>query len=227
MGALEDVLLSLKGAYVIDSSIPTNKYVFIDLSKTGNILRTQGLKSAKDYEVFLQNYVAGKNAVVAYGGYLEHRNLYEKSDLFNDYNTVKRDIHIGMDFWMDENIPVLAALEGKVHSFNNNIGLGNYGPTIILEHNVQMETFYTLYGHLSVKSIENIDVGDVYKKGQRLASLGNASVNGGYAPHLHFQLIKNIAGYFGDYPGVCSKDDLEFYMNNCPDPNLLLKINQK
>jgi murein DD-endopeptidase MepM/ murein hydrolase activator NlpD len=63
-----------------------------------------------------------------------------------------------------------------------------------------------------------------FKKGQQIATLGDASVNGDYSPHLHFQIIKNIGDYFGDYPGVCSKTDLNFYLDNCPNPNLLLKI---
>ena len=45
-----------------------------------------------------------------------------------------------------------------------------------------------------------------------------------YAPHLHFQIIKKLVNNFGDYPGVCSKKDLKHYLENCPDPNVLLKI---
>jgi hypothetical protein len=55
--------------------------------------------------------------------------------------------------------------------------------------------------------------------------LGDTSVNGDYPPHLHFQIIKDIQGYQGDYPGVSSKKDLDFYRNNCPNPNTLLKLN--
>jgi hypothetical protein len=51
--------------------------------------------------------------------------------------------------------------------------------------------------------------------------LGDASVNGDYAP-IYISNYKNIADKFGDYPGVCKK--IIFYLGNCPDPNLLLKI---
>jgi murein DD-endopeptidase MepM/ murein hydrolase activator NlpD len=81
-----------------------------------------------------------------------------------------------------------------------------------------------LYGHLSLDSLDKIVLGTVYKKGQQIGSLGDSAVNGDYSPHLHFQIIKNIEGNFGDYPGVCTKSDLDFYLDNCPDPNLLLKI---
>lgn len=84
--------------------------------------------------------------------------------------------------------------------------------------------FYTLYGHLSLDSLDGLEIGTVFKKGEQFATLGDAAINGDYAPHLHFQIIKNIADKFGDYPGVCSKKELPFYLENCPDPNLLLKI---
>ena len=85
--------------------------------------------------------------------------------------------------------------------------------------------FYTLYGHLSLESIQKLYKGQVMKKGEQIGTLGKVSVNGDYAPHLHFQIIKDIQDKEGDYPGVCSISSLSFYLSNCPDPNLLLKIN--
>ena len=84
--------------------------------------------------------------------------------------------------------------------------------------------FYTLYGHLSAESLTNLEIGKVFLKGEKIATLGNYPINGDYAPHLHFQIIKNIEEYKGDYPGVCSATTLDYYLNNCPDPNLLLKL---
>ena len=49
-------------------------------------------------------------------------------------------------------------------------------------------------------------------------------VNGDYPPHLHFQIINDLQGNFGDYLGVCSANELDFYKENCPDPNLILKL---
>jgi len=93
-----------------------------------------------------------------------------------------------------------------------------------LEHEIENEKFYTLYGHLSLESIKDLSVGKQFKKSEKIGTLGNAAVNGDYAPHVHFQIIQNIEDYWGDYPGVCNSNDLNFYIENCPDPNLLLKI---
>ncbi|WP_373943365.1 peptidoglycan DD-metalloendopeptidase family protein [Polaribacter sejongensis] len=144
--------------------------------------------------------------------------------LKNQSENNKRNIHLGIDLWCKENTKVLAVLDGEIHSFKNNKNYGDYGPTIILKHQIKKEVFYTLYGHLSLKSIENIKIGDTVLQGNTIGYLGDSSVNGEYAPHLHFQIIRDLEDNFGDYPGVSSKENIAFYKNNCPNPNLLLKI---
>lgn len=224
MKPLSSILNALPSTKVIDASINLSQYVRLDLSETNREFVEERPETAEDFENYISNYLKKNNAKVAFGGYIEGRFLYKRSTIFKDDSKPERNIHIGLDLWAEEGTSVLAALDGKVHSFKNNVGLGDYGPTIILEHEVQKKKFYTLYGHLSLESIENLKVGDNFKKGDKIATLGNASVNGDYAPHVHFQIIHNIEDYWGDYPGVCNTNDLNFYIENCPDPNLLLKI---
>ncbi|MEP6929983.1 MAG: peptidoglycan DD-metalloendopeptidase family protein, partial [Flavobacterium sp.] len=180
--------------------------------------------NASEFEIFISDCLKKNNAEIAFGGYIEGRNLYQRSSIFKDGASPERNIHIGLDLWGKVGTTIIAPLDGKIHSFKNNIGIGDYGPTIIMEHEVENEKFYTLYGHLSLESIENLTVGDIFKKGESFAAFGDSTVNGDYAPHLHFQIINNIENYNGDYPGVCNINDLNFYIENCPDPNLLLKI---
>jgi len=224
MPTLENLFSRLENVKVIEDSIAYSEYTPIDLSISNDDLSKIDMENAGDFENYVENILRKNKAKVAFGGYNEERNLYKSSHLFNDNEKDERNIHIGMDLWIKAETPILAALDGTVHGFDFNAGKGNYGPTIILKHSIENLTFYTLYGHLSVESIENLEIGTIFKKGQRMATLGDASVNGGYAPHLHFQIIKEIKYYSGDYPGVCSKNDLDYYLGNCPDPNLLLKI---
>lgn len=224
MKTLVSILKALPVTKVIDSSIDFSKYIPLDLSVTNKELVKNKPVNAAEFEVFISNYLERNNAEIAFGGYIEGRNLYQRSSIFKDESSPERNIHIGLDLWGKVGTTIIAPLDGVIHSFKNNIGLGDYGPTIIMEHEVENEKFYTLYGHLSLESIEKLTVGDIFKKGENLATFGDSTVNGDYAPHLHFQIINSIENYNGDYPGVCNINDLNFYIENCPDPNLLLKI---
>ncbi|QHI37845.1 hypothetical protein IMCC3317_32280 [Kordia antarctica] len=216
--------LGNQSLYVLDSRIPKSAYVKLDLSVTNEALKTIDVSSSEKLENYIDKHILSNNAQVAFGGYIETRNIYQRSNYFNNNPKTERNIHLGIDLWIAAETPIYSPLDAEVHSFQNNTNFGDYGPTLILKHAIETIEFYTLYGHLSVASIKNIKVGQQFKQGEEIAKLGNASVNGDYPPHLHFQIIKDIQNYKGDYPGVASKKDLDFYKENCPDPNLLLRL---
>lgn len=199
-------------------------YDYVDLSKSQlekinvNILDNTSLSK------YLNNLRNGKNVSVLYGGYLEERALYNDKSHFKS-GKKQRNIHLGLDFWAPEGTEVVAPLDGIVHSFANNSNKGNYGPTIILKHKSDSKTFYSLYGHLSLNSIKNLKIGQPIQQGHIFAELGDETINVGYVPHLHFQLIIDLKNYRGDYPGVCHKDDLEFYSANTLSPNKYFNLN--
>jgi murein DD-endopeptidase MepM/ murein hydrolase activator NlpD len=220
-GFLEKI--SSGSLHVLGKSIPKSKYIPLNLSKSNKALQTVHVASVSELGNYVNTHIKNNNGLVAYGGYLEARLIYKRSAHFNAENE-KRNIHLGVDFWSSVETPVYAPLNTTVHSFKNNTHFGDYGPTIILEHKIDAAVFYTLYGHLSLQSIKNLKKGKVFKQGEQIATLGDPTINGNYPPHLHFQIIRNLQDKFGDYPVVCSKSNLEFYSKNCPNPNLLLKL---
>ncbi|UKM64574.1 peptidoglycan DD-metalloendopeptidase family protein [Flavobacteriaceae bacterium GSB9] len=223
IGVLRDITDG--GLCILDTSIQIAEYIPIDLSETNEALKKIDVSSSVKLAEYVNCHILKHNSKVAYGGYLEERTIYKRSTHFNQQDEgSKRNIHLGIDLWCLAETKVLAVLEGEVHSFKNNTNHGDYGPTIILKHQIDGVEFFTLYGHLSLVSIENIKPGYIFKKGEKIGVLGDSEINGDYPPHLHFQIIKDLQGYEGDYPGVCSKNNLAFYKANCPDPNLLLKI---
>lgn len=216
--------ISRESLRVIDENISMNEYVSISLNASNNDLNFD-VSSSIAWEKYIDEYLLRNNAKVAFGGYLERRNIYQRSNHFNSEDLKnQRNIHLGIDFWCKENTAVLAVLDGEIHSYKNNDNYGDYGPTIILKHEVADKTFYSLYGHLTLESIQNIKVGTKIRKSEIIGRLGNNKVNGDYAPHLHFQLILDIKDNIGDYPGVASENEITYYANNCPNPNLLLKL---
>ncbi|MGB5943693.1 MAG: peptidoglycan DD-metalloendopeptidase family protein [Leeuwenhoekiella sp.] len=224
--ALQDYVAGLSSEFLpVLEGYDHSDYFPLDLSVTNTELDSVDTTSAEAIANYIDNKTKQAGRKLAYGGYLEKRSIYNRSDHFiKEGSLVQRDIHLGMDLWAPAATPVLAAADGILHSFRNNNNFGNYGPCIILEHKVGNQKFYTLYGHLSRKSLLGLRSHAVIKRGTCIGTLGDASENGDYAPHLHFQLIADMQGKAGDYPGVCSSGEVEFYKANCPDPNLLLHI---
>ena len=187
--------------------------VVLDLSATNLELNPSIYGNVSTFQDYIEGKLGGK---MGFGGYLERRVIYEFYENFATASTDFRNIHLGMDFWTNAGTPIFAPLKGEVHSFQANQGAGNYGPTIILYH--PAEKIYSLYGHVSMADLVPLEIGLPIAAGQLIGHLGNTTENGGWPPHLHFQWIRDMQGFHGDYPGVCSQRDLLFYANNCPDP---------
>ncbi len=182
-----------------------------------------------------RNYVFGKlwahDATVGWGGYGEDRVLYRRSAHFQA-GEAPRSVHLGTDLWAEAGTSVMAPLDGRIHSFADNANFGDYGPTLILQHQLaftdrfgpRLLRFFSLYGHLSRASLRGKKEGIPVKAGEVLGELGPFPENGDWPPHLHFQLIADLQGHHGDYPGVCAPSQREAFLKNCPDPNLLLRI---
>ncbi|MCK0130747.1 peptidoglycan DD-metalloendopeptidase family protein [Flavobacteriaceae bacterium F08102] len=202
---------------LLDLEIPLDQYVPIDLSVHNKELEQIAISDPIFCQEYIDSVLKKNCATVAYGGYLEHRNLYQHNENFNS-ETQQRNIHLGVDFWAEAGTAVVAPSTGTVHSFKNNAISGDYGPTIILTHTNQEGQYYTLYGHLSLESLAGLFVGKTIRRGESFARLGRPEINVNYAPHLHFQIIRKIGSFYGDYPGVCSEDELAFYQMNCPNP---------
>lgn len=157
------------------------------------------------------------------GGYGEDRSLYTQA-LFAPAGEEPRTVHLGVDIFAPAGSDVFTPLDARVHSFQINDHPGDYGPTIILEHRPAGLVFRTLYGHLSRDSIKGLKPGAAFMAGERIAALGTKRENGGWPPHLHFQIILDIGSAKGDYPGVCKRSERETWLAMCPDPGPLLGL---
>jgi murein DD-endopeptidase MepM/ murein hydrolase activator NlpD len=200
---------------------PLHSFRAVDLSITNKALG-DALGDPVSCQQYLDRYLDSTGGRVAYGGYLERRALYQGFSHFNPSGEASREFHLGVDFWAPKGTVVYAPWDGKVHSWANRTEPGDYGPVILLEHTLAEGTLFSLYGHLSQGSLTGLFPGKAFRQGEALASLGGPAENGGYAPHLHFQLIRDPEGYQGDYPGVCARGSLDYYRKNCPDPLVCL-----
>ena len=210
---------------VVPFDASKDKLLSLDFTEKNKELTEEILSDTNRFTQYINAKLRSAKAIYGIGGYDEHRMVYSISRIFDSPDGGEpRRLHLGIDIWGKPYTKIMAPLDGIVHSFAFNNAFGDYGATIILTHNLQGQTFHTLYGHLSLNSIKNMHEGDRIKKGDVFCEFGIPFENGQWPPHLHFQIVVDMQGRKGDYSGVCKLSQRENYLSNCPDPDLILQM---
>ncbi len=172
--------------------------------------------------------MAQAGAAVAIGRYGEDRAIYRGAAFTDPDGGPPRTVHLGVDLFAPAGTPVRAPLDGVIHAFHDNAAPFDYGPVIVLAHRTPDGTpYYTLYGHLSRESLQGKRIGDRVRAGEQLGAMGEQHENGGWAPHLHFQILLDLVGRGTDVPGVAGVDELAVWRSLSPDPNLVLRAPER
>lgn len=206
--------------------------VVLDLSVGSPVISNPTeLSNPKSLAMIIWDQIGSTGAQIGVGRYKEPRITQSgEPDVKSYFEGVELGtIHLGMDLILKAGTPVLAPFNGKVHSFQNNSGPFCNGPTIILEHKTgnQQDRFYTLYSHLSRTSLKGLAPGQLVKKGDTIAKIGNYPSNGGWPPSLHFQIIIDMFHWEGNFPSYSPPSHQELWQSICPDPNVILRIPTK
>lgn len=206
----------------------TDKLRQLDFTAANTSLTPDILNNTSSFCDYVDEQLKQAGALYGIGGYNEHRTVYSISKVFDADvpGEEPRRLHLGVDIWGDAGTIVMAPADGVVHSFAFNNRLGDYGGTIILSHSIAGTDFFTLYGHLGLDSIRDLQEGKHIRKGEIFARLGVPEENGQWPPHLHFQIILSIGSWKGDYPGVCRFSDRESWLANSPDPDIIIQMNR-
>ncbi|MFD0940514.1 peptidoglycan DD-metalloendopeptidase family protein [Pedobacter boryungensis] len=207
---------------VVDFNLSTDKLLSFDFTSSNIELTPEILADTTLFSLWVDEKLAKNNAKYGIGGYNEHRTIYSRSTHFDTVEEPRR-LHLGIDIWAPAETPIYNFYDAKVHSFHFNDNFGDYGATIILQYQLDDLILYALYGHLSLASLTGLQEGEFIPKGKQFASFGIPAENGYWPPHLHFQLMFDMEGFKGDYPGVCQFSKRNVYLSNCPDPALILQ----
>ena len=165
------------------------------------------------------------NSNIGIGLYNEKRKVYKGPNFISELNTnERRNIHLGVDIFIDKGTDLFAPIDGKIIILKNNNFKYDYGPTLVLEHSFKNNKFYTLYGHLSKIMFQKLKIGKKIKKGDWIGKIGNSNENGKWLPHLHFQIILDLLGQNENFPGVGEEFLFNIWNKISPDPNLILRI---
>jgi 4-aminobutyrate aminotransferase-like enzyme/Ser/Thr protein kinase RdoA (MazF antagonist) len=178
-------------------------------------------------EALIFGKLAAAGAALGIGRYAEARLLYA-SDAYAGVpgeHPERRTVHLGVDLFVPAGSPVHAPLAGHVHSLANNAARLDYGPTIVLQHQPPgAPAFYTLYGHLSLDSLDGVAPGQPVARGSTIGRVGAPPANGDWPPHLHLQLVADLLGRRGDFPGVAAPGQRGIWSSLSPDPGPLLGL---
>jgi 4-aminobutyrate aminotransferase-like enzyme/Ser/Thr protein kinase RdoA (MazF antagonist) len=215
-------------ASILETDLRTAPIVVFDLSVSSTFLGADPRASeTENVSESIFTKMKRANALVGVGRYNEARLLYT-SPLFGasaNPTDERRTVHLGIDLFAAPGTPVHAPLDGVVHAVAINTAPLDYGPLAILRHATgDGLEFFTLYGHLAREAFDSLQVGQRITHGQQLARIGDAHENGGWAPHLHFQIVVDLQEHRSDFPGVAPASQRNVWTSLSPDPNLLLGI---
>ncbi|KYC75517.1 MULTISPECIES: murein hydrolase activator EnvC family protein [Bacillus] len=93
--------------------------------------------------------------------------------------------HFGVDIAQaGSDVPIYAAASGTVYSSRYS---SSYGNVIFITHNINGQTYQTVYAHMSSRKVQT---GDRVEQGQRIGTMGNTGESQGQ--HLHFEIHKGL-----------------------------------
>lgn len=200
----------------------------LDLSVSSTLL-PQDLTSTSVSELtaVINDEMKSNDANIGVGRYLEPRIVYDSEQFgsVDDIEDEKRTIHLGVDLFTTSGSPVIAPLDGTVHGVVYIDLPLDYGCLVILKHEPELGvSFFTLYGHLAARTLDLVSIGQRVDAGETIGWLGDPGENGGWPPHLHFQILLDTLDFEDDFPGVCLASQILIWSAYCPDPNLILGL---
>ncbi len=171
------------------------------------------------------DWFAAQGVDYGLGSYGERRTVYQSAQFADAASPERRAVHTGIDVFAPALTPVYAPLAGQVKYLCYNADPLDYGYTLILEHKAAGASFFSLYGHLSASLTQLLSVGAQVVAGQHIADLGDWHENGGWAPHLHFQIMTDMLDQTGgNFYGVGHESLWDVWSSICIDPNLVLRL---
>src|SRR5262245_31506883 len=137
------------------------------------------------------------------GPWGEERPVYS-SDAFQSVFAPgeRRSVHLGLDLFAPAGSNVRTPLDATVVDlFETDLPL-DYGHAVLLRHEPEEHAFYSLWGHLSAKTVRDRTVGERLNAGDVIGQFGAPHENGNWQPHVHIQLITYRPEHAGDVIGA-------------------------
>jgi 4-aminobutyrate aminotransferase-like enzyme/Ser/Thr protein kinase RdoA (MazF antagonist) len=214
-------------APVLEHDLRAEPVAVLDLSAGSRMLGADPAEfKTPRLSATIDRAIADAGAAVGVGRYNEARAFYATAAFAGGgAASGPRSVHLGIDLSVPPGSAVRAPLDGTVHIVAENAAPKDYGPLVILRHETPTgETFFTLFGHLDAGSIAGLAGGHALRAGEVFAAVGAPPRNGDWWPHVHVQIILDLADLGEDFPGVAAAGRRSLWTGLSPDPNLILGI---
>lgn len=183
----------------------------------------------------IETFIREQESDVGIGDYLEPRCVYQSAQFgIGGSPESRRTIHLGLDYFAPAGTAVCAAADGIVEAVGEIDLPLDYGTVVVLRHEWEPgRSYWSLYGHL--ERFTDADPADVTSSakerrmprpipgtklrcGQVFARLGEPNENGGWPPHLHWQLLLDDLEQPLSAPGVARWSQARVWQDLAPDP---------
>lgn len=164
-------------------------------------------------------YCAENGVALGIGPWGEARTVYT-SDIFwsRFVEGARRVHHLGLDLFMPAGTKVFTPLAATVKSVEIEEDPLGYGCLVALLHEPQdCPPFVTLWGHLGHEAARRLKPGQHLQAGDLVGEMGVPAENGGWAPHLHFQISADPELAARDILGVGEARYLDVWRELFPD----------
>lgn len=197
----------------------------VDLSAAGPLLNAPDADNSEPaLTARIRDAMRAARVRIAVGRYDELRPPYASARDTSDPSD-PRVVHLGVDVFAEPGMMVHAPIGGVVHDAGESTSALGFGPTVVLRHETDDGVpFFTLYGHLDREALSLCPRGRAVSPGGQLGRIGTADVNGGWTPHVHFQLVADLLGLGRRVPGIGHLSQREAWRLLSPNPNLILGI---
>jgi hypothetical protein len=141
---------------------------------------------------FLNQLHADNGWNYSHGGYLEDRSILWRGH----YHDPTKMIHLGIDFNVPEGtevyLPYLGRPVLRIFDSDQNGGWGGRLDFYSERFFSGAEGYYFILGHLDPDSMIDLTGSYLGKGTISVAKVGKSTVNGGWAPHLHLQIVSKV-----------------------------------
>ncbi len=157
------------------------------------------------------------------GSWGEKRTVYTDKAFVSRFIEGQRRIHhLGVDLFMPAGTPLYAPVAGTVRSVEIEHEPLGYGGLISLEHAPEgCPPFVTLWGHMAHEALGRLKPGQRLEAGDLVGYMGDIHENGGWTPHLHFQISTDTALTATEILGVGESAYLDVWAELFPDASAL------